>query len=96
MREKRALRENGLFLKWKHNKQDVSRFAIIVSSRVAKKATDRNRLKRLLRAALFLRKDFPRGLDVVLVAQPGCAVKKLSDATGLLAKLFHTSPLFAP
>jgi ribonuclease P protein component len=53
-----------------------SRFGITVSQKVSKKATDRNRLKRQIRAAItHLRPQIQPGFDVVVIVLPqgiGC------------------------
>lgn len=55
----------------------LSRFAIVVSTKVAKKATARNRLKRQLREIIrLMRADVATGYDVVVLARDG--IKKSS------------------
>jgi ribonuclease P protein component len=49
-----------------------SRFGIIVSTKISKKATDRNRIKRTLRKAIRLNLDkIKKGRDVVVLAKNG-------------------------
>ena len=51
------------------NELDASRFGIIVSKRVGKKAVVRNRVKRLLREVLRLT-PIQSGWDVIVIARP--------------------------
>ena len=61
-------------LVWKtiQNNLPVSRFGIVVANSVIKKATGRNRAKRLIRAVLLkYYKQFRRGSDVVILGRKG-------------------------
>jgi len=52
--------------------RQLTRFAVVVSIKVAKKATARNRLKRQLREILrLMRTDVTTGYDVVVLARAG-------------------------
>ena len=54
------------------NKLSVSRFGIVVSTKVAKKATKRNLLKRQLREIIRLRVlKIKQGYDFMIIALPG-------------------------
>ncbi|MBI2003601.1 MAG: ribonuclease P protein component [Parcubacteria group bacterium] len=58
-----------------------SRFAIIVSSRVSKKASVRNRIKRKLSETIRLNiSKFRSGFLIVIVAKPKLASKELSGS----------------
>ena len=53
-----------------NNEQENSRFGIMVSNKVDKKAVVRNQIKRRLRAALFSQLDyFKQPCDLVVIAQ---------------------------
>lgn len=47
-----------------------SRFAVVVSKQISKKAVERNRIKRRLRPLLRARLAQKPGYDVVVIAQP--------------------------
>jgi ribonuclease P protein component len=64
--------------KFLKNNLFCSRFGFVVSNKIAKKATKRNRLKRQLREIIRLKikKDgIKSGFDVILIARPGILEK---------------------
>ena len=66
-----------LGVKAAQNDRTLSRFAVIVSTKVARKATARNHLKRQLREILrLMRADVASGYDIVVLARDG--IKKSS------------------
>lgn len=57
-----------------------SRFGIVISNKVSKKATLRNRLKRQIRFLIFLKLiQFKEPLDVVIITRPEIKDKKYSE-----------------
>jgi ribonuclease P protein component len=79
-----------------NNKHQISRFGITVSQKVSKKATERNRIKRQIRAALSqLCPQLQPGFDVVIIVLPqgiGCKYERfLRELEQLLnqAKIIH-------
>jgi len=88
-RSKLSVKEGNLLLKEQASQKSVSRFGIVVSKRVAKKAVDRNRMRRLLSEALRAKQGSLKSpCDVVLVALPGFSLKDLSEAQSIIEKLF--------
>ena len=76
----RGVKEGFLFLKFLENNLKVSRFAFIVSRKTARKAVQRNKIKRRLRD--IVQKNLPRlktGFDFVFVAQKGIEDKSLQE-----------------
>lgn len=62
------------------NKVGKSRFGIVVSTKVAKKATDRNQLKRRIREILRLNVDkIKAGHDIMIIALPGTSEAKYQE-----------------
>lgn len=60
-----------LILRWTENKENHSRWGIIISRKVDKKAVIRNRIKRRLRAILRENMIFwPSQKDIILIARP--------------------------
>ena len=71
------------------NSQPFSRLGITVSHRVGK-AVQRNRVKRLLREFFRLhKKDFHRGLDLVIIAKKGAADLTYQQVSGELSKVLR-------
>lgn len=72
------------------NKLPDTRFGIVVSTKVSKKATDRNRVKRIIRETIReLISEVKSGFDVVIVAKPSIINLKSSEVieeTKLLLK----------
>jgi|AP95_1055475.scaffolds.fasta_scaffold01205_12 ribonuclease P protein component len=87
-RSQRSVKEGKLLLKAKASLKSDSRFGIVIAKRVAKKAVDRNRLRRLLSEALGAKKDSLLAYDIVLVALPGFSLQDLSEAQSIIEKLF--------
>jgi len=88
-RSKLSAQEGKLLLKAKASHKNLSRFGIVVSKSVAKKAVDRNRMRRLLSEALRAKQDsFKSPYDIVLVALPGFSLKDLHEAQRIIEKLF--------
>ncbi|MEB3161436.1 MAG: ribonuclease P protein component [Synechocystis sp.] len=77
---KRFRRSHLLLRVLKDNKRPTSRFGITVSQKVSKKATDRNRIKRQIRAAILtLYPQIEPGFDVVIIVLPqgiGCKYER--------------------
>jgi ribonuclease P protein component len=70
----------------------VSRFAVVVSKKIAKRAVDRNRIKRLVREAIHhLLPAMKSGFDCVFITKNNFAEKEESvvekDIKGLLVKI---------
>lgn len=79
-----------MLLKAKPSSQNKSRFGIVISKTVAKKAVDRNRMRRLLTEALKTKQGSLKGsYDIILVALPGFSLKDLSEAKSSIENLFH-------
>ncbi|MDP2735735.1 MAG: ribonuclease P protein component [bacterium] len=78
-----------LLLKAKPASKESSRFGIVISKRVSKKAVERNRLRRLLGEALKKEQpSLPGPHDIVLVALPGFSVHSLKEAQDIVSQLF--------
>lgn len=74
LQESKTLREDFLVIKIKENQQENPRFGFVVSKRVAPKATQRNKIKRLLRETVrnhIQRGEINNNIDVVVIVLPG-------------------------
>jgi len=72
---------NDLFvLKVIKNNLDISRFAFVISKKISKKATIRNRIKR--RLDNVIRADLPKikkGWDGIIIVLPGAEIKDFKE-----------------
>ncbi len=67
----RALKKDLLSVKFIKTKQEHSRVGIIVSKKVSNKATERNIIKRRVRAAIKeLLNEIKEPLDIVIIVHP--------------------------
>ena len=89
-----SCKEGKLLLKAKASSKDSSRFGIVISKAVSKKAVDRNRMRRLLAEALeACHGSLKETHDVVLIALPGFSLKTLEEAKKYIEKLFVKAKL---
>lgn len=79
-RRGRSSRSQTLQLRMQENGRPITRFGIVVSNRIAKRAVVRNRLKRRLRESVrpLLSRIRP-GFDVILSAQTGADAATLQE-----------------
>jgi ribonuclease P protein component len=71
---------------------DTGRVGYIIGSRQLKRAIDRNRLKRMLREAIRLRRDRLNSFDLVLRLRRSCAPEELSGAAAEAVALLDALP----
>lgn len=72
-----------------------NRYGLVVSAKVSKKASDRNRLKRQLRAAVRgLDKKLISGLDLVIMVLPGLLKQDYKTIKSELERIFVKLKLF--
>jgi len=85
----RSLKDGFLILKLMENNSDQSRFGFIVSQKVSKKATIRNKVKRRLRSAVEENlENIKKGFDAVLIVLSGLEKKEFSEIEESLKSLF--------
>ena len=93
-KEGKKFKEDFLILKLAKNSLNRARFAFIVSQKVSKKATIRNKIKRRLRElAQSKLKKVKKGVDAALVALPGLETKDFWEMEETLNKLFLKAKL---
>lgn len=77
------------------NNLSISRFAFIVSNKVAKKACSRNRIKRLFREAIRLSLfNIQSGFDVVFIIKRDMSQYNIADITIMTQRLLQKSGLY--
>lgn len=70
-KEGQAIFSREIGLKWIKNNLSVSRFGIIVSLKIDKKAVVRNKIKRRIRAIIFQNlKTIKSGYDIIIITKP--------------------------
>ncbi|MDP2741078.1 MAG: ribonuclease P protein component [bacterium] len=91
----KTFKEGFLILKIIKNNLETNRFGFIISQKVSKKATVRNRIKRKLREVVRLnikeeekRDNKKTGVDVALIMLTGIDKKDFSETKENLIKLF--------
>lgn len=90
----KGVKEGLLILKTVKNNLDNSRFGFIVSQKVSKKASLRNKVKRRLRDLVKGRfKKIKRGKDNLLIALPGLERKSFEEIEEAINKLFKKAKL---
>jgi ribonuclease P protein component len=70
-----------------------SRFTVVVSTKVAKQAVRRNRLKRLIREVIRLNLEKFKSGDYAIMVKPAAAQKESADIKLKFAELCKTSRL---
>lgn len=90
----KGYKEDALFLKILYHNSGHSRFVFTIAQKAVKKATDRNRIKRILSETVRLRlPKFEKGIDGVFVILPGFQARDFFSAEKLIDKLFKKARL---
>lgn len=87
----------GVFLSLKAAKNNLaeSRFGIVVSAKVSKKAVVRNKIKRRLRHIIHRRlPEVKDGFDVAVIAAPAAAEKTFGETVSEFNDLLEKGKLF--
>ena len=85
---------SGLIVKKTKNTSSISRFAVVISKKVSKKAVVRNRIRRLLHEVIRMHLGtMEGGWDVAIIVFPGFAPKSRDDATNALLPLLKRACL---
>lgn len=87
----RRLKGASFGIVWQWNGQATARLGLIVSRRTARRAVDRNRLKRLIRESFRRHRHLIGGKDVVVTARrealPRSGRELLGELEGLWCRL---------
>ena len=88
-------KEDFLVLKTVKNDLKNSRFAFVISRKVSKKATLRNKIRRRLSELIrFKIKRVKKGMDLILIAVPGLEEKDFWEINETINKLFQKAKCF--
>jgi len=91
----KGIKEDFLFLKWAPNNLKISRFGFMVGKKISKMATLRNKIRRRLREQVRLRlPKIKKGIDGILVANPGLETRDFWEMEETLNKLFEKAKLY--
>ncbi len=94
LKKGKGFKEDFLVLKFISNNLRQSRFGIIISRKISKKAVIRNKIKRRLKALFrFKLAKTKRGIDIVLVVLPGCESKNFWEMERTINKLFRKAKI---
>jgi len=81
-------------LKYKPNKLEFSRFGFVISTKIDKRATVRNRLKRQIREIIRLKlAKIPQGYDIMLVPKKTTLTLSYQELDHQLGTLFGQARL---
>lgn len=86
----------GVFLSGKAAKNNLprSRFGIVVSAKVSKKAVIRNKIKRRLRHIIYRRlPEIKEGFDIAIIAAPAAAEKTFGETVSEFNDLLEKGKL---
>jgi ribonuclease P protein component len=90
----KGFKEDFLVIRFVPNNQKKSRFGIIISKKISKKATIRNKIKRRIRQLLRIRlKEIRKGIDIVLIGVPGLENKDFWEIEEVLTNLLKKAKL---
>jgi len=90
----KGIKEKFLTLRWSINNLKISRFGIVISQKVSKKAVLRNKLRRILKEKIKLNlPHLKEGIDVIIIVNPGAAKEKKEKIVENLSKIFLRSKL---
>lgn len=84
----------GLTVKYLENDKKIFRLAVIVSKKVAKKATQRNLLRRRLKEIIRKYSSQLIGWDVILIAKPELIKKSFPELTETLERTLKRTKIF--
>ena len=87
-KEGKGFKEDFLILKFIKNDLKISRFGFVVSKNFSKKATLRNKIKRRLRELVKTKlTKIKKGIDGVMIAQPGLGTKDFWEIEEIINKI---------
>ncbi|MBI3576969.1 ribonuclease P protein component [Candidatus Gottesmanbacteria bacterium] len=96
LRSKNRISSKELQLVFLKNSLGISRFAVIVSKSIDKRATARNRIKRLIRESIrHLLPQIASGWDCVIAARTNMSEHKQGEVENIIKDLLMKARLFS-
>lgn len=93
-RRGRSLKEDFLVLRLVKNNLPQSRFGFIVGTKISKKATLRNKLRRRLRELIRTKiEKIKKGYDIILIAQTGLENRDFWELEEITNKIFSRAKI---
>ena len=93
-KEGKGFKEDFLVLKKVKNNLKISRFGFVAKKTFFKKATLRNKIKRRLRESVRIKLNkIKKGIDGVLIANPGLETRDFREIKEILNKLFKKAKI---
>jgi len=93
-RRGKGFKEDFLILKAVKNDLNEIRFGFIISGKVSKRATIRNKIKRRISSLVTLQMNkLKKGVDILLIALPGLEKKDFWEIEEVLNKLFKKAKI---
>ncbi len=90
----KKLKEDFLIFRFASGKTENTRLGIVVSQKVSKKATVRNKIKRRIRAVVKpLIPEIKKNTDMVLLVLPGLETKDFLEIEKIIKNLFRKAKL---
>ena len=91
----KSIKQDFLFLRILRNNLKISRFGFMVSKKISKKATIRNKVRRrfgeIIRTNLF---EIKKGWDGVIIACPGIEKKKFKETEENIKRILRKAQIF--
>ena len=83
-----------LGIKFIKNNLENSRFGIVVSNKISKKAVTRNKIKRQIREAIHKNiTEIKKGLDIMIICRPGIDKKGFQEIEQAIIQIFKKAKL---
>lgn len=93
-RKGKGINTDFLLIKAVNNHSEKSRFGFVVSKKISKKSTVRNRIKRILGEIIRKRiSEIKNGVDIVMVVKKDFSKMPFSDIDGLVYLTFKKNSL---
>lgn len=94
LKEGKIIKEDFLILRFLENNLDNSRFGLMVSGKISKKATIRNKIKRRIKAIIYSKiPKIKKNIDAVFIAIPGLENQDFWEIEKTIDKIFKKAKI---